>query len=122
MADETTVVDVRPEKHDLLLYRGDDFGPQQFIWTQAGVPIDITGYTITAQIRASKDDTATLASFGVNITSAVNGTWEITLTDADTLILPALAYWDMQLKSPGGFTRTFVAGKVKTDKDVTKPS
>ncbi len=120
MADLT--VDVRPKSVDLLLYRGDDFGPMQHTWTQSGVAVDITGYTITAQIRASKDDATILASFGVAITSAVNGTWEITLTDTDTLGLPPSAFWDMQLKSPGGYTRTFCAGKVKTSLDVTKPS
>ena len=115
------VIDVRPRLIDLLLYRGDDFGPWAMAWTQNSVAVDITGYTITAQIRDSEDGTI-LASFGVNITSAVNGAFELTLTDADTLTMPSSAVWDLQLKSPGGFTRTFAKGKVKTTKDVTKPS
>ena len=120
MADKVSSL---PAAVDLELYRGDDFGPQEFIWEQpAGTPVDITGYTITAQIRTSADDTAILASFTCVITSAALGKWTIALTDVETNLLPRSAYWDMQLKSPGGFTRTFAAGKVKTTKDITKPS
>jgi hypothetical protein len=112
-----------PAAVNLSLYRGDDFGPQEFIWEQpAGTPVDITGYTITAQIRASQDATDILASFACTITDAPAGKWTIALTDAQTTTLPSSAYWDLQLTSPGGVTRTFAAGRVKVTRDVTRPS
>lgn len=113
-----TTISVLPTRIDLLLYRGDDFGPMRFSWSVAGVLQDISGYTITAQIKTTKDDTVALADFTVAIVGL--NYWDISLTDVQTAALPASAFWDMQLKS-GTFTRTYAAGKVKTSKDVTKP-
>lgn len=112
-------VSVLPQAVDLRLYRGDDFGPFRFSWSVAGVLQDISGYDITAQVRATKDDPTTLAEFDVAIVGLYE--WEISLTSDVTADLPASAFWDMQLISGTDFTRTFAAGKIKTSKDVTKP-
>jgi hypothetical protein len=118
----TDTIALLPARVDLKLYRGDDFGPQEFIWEQpAGSPVDITGYEIAAQIREDPDSDEVLAVFTCTITNPAAGKWTLELDGAITADLPRSAYWDMQLTS-GGVTRTFASGRITTARDVTRPA
>lgn len=120
MADQT--IGSQPASVDLRIYRGDTFEAQEFRWEQpAGTPVNITGYTVAAQIRLKPDAEDTEAEFECTITDAVNGKWTIEMADDVTEDLPKKTlYWDMQLTSPGGVTKTFAAGKIVLTKDVTR--
>jgi hypothetical protein len=118
---ELTVA-VLPETVHLALYRGDDFGPWQITATVAAVPIDLTDYSIKAQIRQTQDATAILADFVCTITDGPNGVFTIEMDDAQTADLPRSCKWDLQLTDTGFHTRTFMAGNVTVTPDVTRPN
>ena len=98
--------------------RGDTM---DFLFTAetSGVAIDLTGYTITSQARAT-DDTV-LQSFTVTITDAANGQFTITATNAETeLWSPGQYNMDIEFVDGSGTvvsTETFVLNVIA---DVTR--
>ena len=104
---------------DLDIYRGDDLNLPFSNVDAAGDPIDLTGRTYTAQIRATPEST-TAVSFGVSV-NALAGVVTLSLTDAQTADdVPLVGVWDLQ-EVNGTETTTLVRGKVKATKDVTAP-
>lgn len=101
--------------------RGDTYAHVLAFWTddEQTVPFDIDG-TVTAQVRTARLSDATagdpLADFAVTVDAN-----EVTfsLTAAQTLVLPARAYWDLQ-QIVSGVVTTLLAGKTKTLDDVTR--
>jgi hypothetical protein len=125
MPDEEVVeltIEVLPEIVHLALYRGDDFGPWQITAKVGVVPIDLTDYSIKAQIRQTQDASTILATFLCTITDAPNGVFTIEMDDAQTAALPKSSKWDLQLTDSGMRTRTFMTGNVSVTPDVTRPN
>lgn len=97
-------------------------------WEQATDPVNITGRTYTAQIRATTALTAPiLASWTCAITDGPNGGLTCSLASEDSADLVATptgrsssAVWDLQ-EDNGGVITTLLAGKVKITGDVTRP-
>lgn len=113
-----TLPDV-PACLDLPIYRGDDFNLVITIQDIDENPIDLTGRTYAAQIRATPD-AAIAVSFGVSV-SAPQGLVTLTLTDAQTTTnVPRVGVWDLQetITASGEIT-TLIAGRVTARKDVT---
>jgi hypothetical protein len=63
---------------------------KSYAWKDsAGDAIDLTGYTFKGQIRKTADDDAELyATLTVTVLSAVNGTFEASLTAEQTAAIP----------------------------------
>ena len=98
--------------------RGDTF---DFLFTAEnnGVAIDLTGYTITSQARAS-DDTV-LQSFTVTITSAVNGQFTLTAAVAATELWTPGAYnMDIEFVDGSGVTVSTQTFTLNVIADVTR--
>lgn len=86
----------------------------------SGAPIDLTGYTWVAQLRANKSDASALASFVVTMTDAANGVVEISLAAAACTTMfaaavaagsPGYAFWSLLGTAPaGGDTTRFKGG------------
>jgi hypothetical protein len=113
--------DPMPATVTLAIYRGDSR-----VWTDvltvAGEPMNLTGYTATAQIRASAVASAVMAVIDVEIPNPLDGTLIRTLTPEESAkLVPPRAYWDLQLVSPAGYVRTYLAGPVKVVGDVSRP-
>lgn len=108
---------------EIEIYRGDTF-TRQFKIKVAGLPLDITGYTFLAQLRASADSTTILATFTCTVTDAVNGVLEMELSAATTAALDtetfSLAAWDIQWTTPAGKKKTFAYGVAKLISDVSR--
>lgn len=112
-----TTISTLPTQVDLELYRGDAWALPVTI-TTGGVALNLTGYTLTAQVRAS-ESASTSTSITVTVTNAATGQVRLSLTAAQTRDLPASGVWDLQWATSGDPT-TLLAGRVTVSGDVTR--
>jgi hypothetical protein len=112
-----TQVGELPAAVDLLLYAGDDFRIVIDVTDGADAPVDLTGHTPKAQIRATTDAAAPLVAFAATV--AANAV-TLVLTSVQTTALPATAVWDVQLTDPAAVVTTLAYGKVSTTPEVTR--
>jgi hypothetical protein len=86
----------------------------------AGTPINITGRTYSAQVRAKASSSTPLATFSCAIVNAANGIFACTLSATTTAsLVPADAVWDLQ-EVNGVVVTTLLTGPVYIEKDVTR--
>jgi hypothetical protein len=106
-----------PARFDLSAYAGDTFSVDIAI-AQDGSPVDVTGWTFTAQVRAKRAG-AVAATFTVNVTDAAQGELTISLSGATTATL-ASGVWDLNVALPDGTVSTLVDGVITVTQDVTR--
>lgn len=61
-----------------------------------GAAIDLTAYTITAEVTASQSSDTALESFTVTKTNAAAGQFRIEIAAADATLTPGTYWWSMQ--------------------------
>lgn len=109
---------------DLSAYAGDSFMAEfQF-------QFDISGYTPKAQVRLFSQGNyaqvgpAILAEFTITkfaySDSGVIDSVKLELPATVTDEFPATAYYDLQMTAPDGDVRTYLSGKIFTEREVTK--
>ena len=98
---------------DILINQGADFDIQLTITQTSGtttVPVNITGYTFTAKVKETANDTDALATFTQEDVDYVNGIVRLHLdgadtanitTDGDNYAKDSHYYWDV-LMAPAG--------------------
>lgn len=86
--------------------------------TFSGDVVDVSGWTITAQVRQYPQATA-YEAFAVGMDDAVTGVVVLSLTAAQTVGLPESCVWDVQ-RVVGGKPLTFLAGDVTVTREVTR--
>jgi len=64
--------------------------------TATDAAIDLTGYTITAEICADPYTAAALKTFTVTITSAATGAFKIRIDESIATLTPGTYWWTMQ--------------------------
>lgn len=111
-----------PATLNLCRTRGDTF-PFSITFTQAGVPINITGYTIVLTVDPSEEPADALNNLFTAtavITDGPNGvaTFELTPTQADQT--PGDYFHDIQATDGGGLIRTAAKGTYQVLQDITK--
>lgn len=113
------MVGYAPAAVDLDIYRGDDFAMTLNLWDVSGVPVDLTGASASAQIRAQYDAADVLAEF---VTSVDGSSVVLVLDHVATAALPAgeRLVWDVQVTSAGGMISTVAGGLVVVSADVTR--
>lgn len=91
------------------LVQGDDFS-FQMQWTQNGVAVDMTGFTVEAQVRAMNVRNATkFADCDWAFVSAGTGVFKITLPDTTTDNVVAPSYvTDVKTFAPDGTEETIL--------------
>ncbi len=110
-----------PARRSLTLYRGDTR-----IWddefTLDGEPMNLTGYTLSAQIRTTPDSEDVQAVIDCAVLNAAQGRVRRTLTAEESRkLIAGRAYWDYQLiRTSDNFVRTYMAGSVKVIGDVSR--
>jgi len=110
-----------PVKYNITIRRGRDLS-LNFEYTDAdGVAINMTGYSIAAEIRATKArDGDLIATFTTVETSLSTGLFGITLSDTITAALTDTAgYWDLKITDAAGLIETFAEGRVDIIETVT---
>lgn len=115
----TLGLDFMPANYDLRLYRGDYFPLKLTLKDNAGVAINLTGYTAKASIRTTFDDPVAYV-FNVTINAAA-GEVNFELPSSVSSTIPAGPYiWDVQVTDPNGNNRTYIAGDVVVHDEVTR--
>ena len=109
-----------PATYPLSLRIGDTETVSVTLQTSAGAPIDITGRTYAAQVRATADAASPLATFTCTITNAAAGQFACTLSATTTAALSTgIGVWDLA-ETYGTTVTTLLAGPVRIDQDVTR--
>ena len=111
-------VDIRPAKLNYKITRGDDFADQVTI-KEAGVAVNVSARTYTAQVRLTKDATTVVAQMVIDMTSAATGVVGFSVADTITDDMSGLYVWDFQ-QDTGGVIRTLMGGSFFVDPDVTR--
>jgi len=91
----------------------------------AGAALNLTGCTLTSQIRRTQGSPEILATFAVSITSSSGGTATLFLTPTQTAALPATpadVYWkhDVLLTRADTSVIRILEGDVEVDAAVTR--
>lgn len=63
---------------------------------QNNVPVDLTGYTVTAKVTASEKDDTVLKAFTGSLVDAVNGVFRIYVSKDNATLPPGRYWWAMQ--------------------------
>lgn len=107
-----------PSNNDLVVYKGDYVELLVTLSDAGGTPLNLAGSTPKAQLKADyadrspKDFTCTL--------TGTPGQVRIFLSSAITKdLLPGSYIWDFQVTSASGETRTYLAGDVAVNNEVT---
>jgi hypothetical protein len=106
-----------PKAYDLELYRGDSFAAQITLWADPAKtePADLTGAVAAAEIRKGHATTPAIALVCVITDNVI----DVSLTAADSLDVPALGYWDLQITYLSGGVQTILRGDVHVTGDIT---
>lgn len=107
-----------PGELDLVYYRGDT-RPIAIRFSSGGNAINLTGKTITAQVRTAPDSKTAILSFEVTVVDAADGRITIKPSAADSAKLPASGYWDLQFVT-GSTVETYLRGKITSPRDITR--
>jgi hypothetical protein len=118
-------INLAPAPVDVAGIRAGDRNLFQITIRQSGSALDLTGYTITAQARATPPDTVHLDAVCA-ITDATNGKVDVSWPgDAVTAWIGThtvqKGVWDLQLDDgSGGDPWTVIAGSFSAELDVTR--
>lgn len=109
-----------PADQDLTIVRGDTETIVVTMTTDGSTPINVTGRTYQAQIRASQDSATVKAAFTCTVTNGAAGQITCVLSAAASAALPVgIAYWDFE-ETASGVVTTVLAGTVTVLADVTR--
>jgi hypothetical protein len=112
----STLVKALPAAVDLGLYQGDDFSMTLTVTDTVGNPIDLSGGSVAAQIRASRTSTTVAGVFTTTINVNVV---TLALSAAASTALPQLCVWDCAL-TQGAVVTTLAGGRLELMGRVTQ--
>lgn len=111
---------VQPGTYNITLQRRADYSLLLQFKDNTDTPIDITGYTVSAQIW-DKARTTKSADFGITYTDRPNGEVTLNLTGAQTAALPDQElYYDVLVEDAGGLKSYYLEGVVFTNQGYTE--
>lgn len=117
-------MDILRQTHNLEIYRGDNVYMELEIVDSDEEAVDITGCTLTSQIRRDFDNEDILLRLHPTIIDATTGLIEVVSVDdtSDLDFGPGDGVWDLQLVTDEAtpLVLTAFAGTVSYAKDVTK--
>lgn len=94
---------------NIVIRRDEDYLHEVRIQDDTGAAISISGRTYTADIKSTAD--AVVDSFTVTVTSAANGTLQISLTETETAALTAGEYRWHLTETNGSTVTVLLAGR-----------
>lgn len=91
-------------------------------WLSAGVPVNLTGYTLAAHIRSNPKARPILFDLIPTITNAIEGRWRIIVTDEQSVLWKWYeGVWDIRAEAPQlGVARRLLQGLVVVSPAVTR--
>jgi hypothetical protein len=121
MSCSSSTADFRPAQYNIQLWRNDSW-VQTFAITAENVPVNLTGSTITIQVRKTANATAidlSLSTGGLGITIAGASNNQIVLNKVVNIAAGNYLY-DMNVTFPSGVVKTYVWGTFLVQEDITK--
>lgn len=110
----------RPGQYNMLVQRRADHRLRIEIEDDTGAPLNMTGWTVYAQIW-NKERTTKYADFAVQYTDRPNGVFHISLTATETTSLPCESFYDVMLEDTSGFKQYYLEGLVYISEGYTAP-
>jgi len=111
-------VAVAPGTYNISLQRRADYSIALQFKDSTDAAINLTGWTVAAQVW-NEGRTTKYADFTVTYTNRATGTIAIALTDEQTTIFPAEAYYDVLLTNPSGLKEYYLEGIVYVSEGYT---
>ena len=121
MSCSTTTADLRPAQYNVQIWRNDTWS-QTFSILADTVPVNLTGSTITIQVRKTASASSidlTLSTADSTITIGGASFNQITLNKKVTIAAGSYLY-DMNVSFPSGVVKTYVWGSFFVQEDITK--
>lgn len=113
---------ITPATYNIRPQRRADFPLDLTFKDSTGTAINLTGYTVLAQVWA-KDRSSKLGDFTVTIASASQGRVNIKLPYTVTAALTADEYrYDVMLIAPSGLREYYLEGVVRPSEGYTTPA
>ena len=107
---------------NLTVDQGSTFSAFVDVTDADGDALDLAGYTVAGQIRKSYSST-TAVDFTAAVSSAINGTIQLTLSDTVTNGMKAGRYlYDVEITSSAGEVTRVLEGQVEVTPGVTRAS
>ena len=101
-----------PGKKNFTVDRRADFPIRLTFKDSSGSAINLTGYTVAAQVYDESRSTK-YADWTVAYTDRTNGIVDISLTDTQTATFtPSILFYDVLLTEPGGSKNYYLEGKL----------
>jgi hypothetical protein len=121
MSCSTTTADLRPAQYNVQIWRNDTWA-QVFAITANNVAVDLSGSTITIQVRKTANASTidlSLSTTDSSITIGGASSNQITLNKKVTIAAGSYLY-DMNVTFPSGEVKTYVWGTFFVQEDITK--
>ena len=101
-----------PGKKNFTVDRRADFPIRLTFKDSSGSAINLTGYTVAAQVYDESRSTK-YADWTVAYTNRTGGIVDISLSDTDTATFtPSILFYDVLLTEPGGLKNYYLEGKL----------
>lgn len=111
---------VQPGQHNISLQRRADYDLQLQFKDSTGAGINLTGWTVYAQVW-DVDRVTKYADFAVTYINRATGTVKIALTDTQTAAFPDEAYYDVLLENPSTLREYYLEGIIYVSEGYTAP-
>jgi len=118
---------------DITVEQGSTFNKTITLTDSLGAPINLTGYTARAQIRATPESATIIASFTVTVQApptagildwimpaATTTTLVVDNTEASNPFKPTVRSYDLEIESGSGVVTRIFQGKAKIIPNVTR--
>jgi hypothetical protein len=112
---------VTPAQYNIRPQRRADFPLTLRFKDADGVAINLTGWTVLAQVWKT-DRSTKLGDFTVTVATPATGEVALKLGYAVTVALPDECRWDVMLVSPAGLREYYVEGIVRPSEGYTVPA
>jgi hypothetical protein len=109
---------ISPGTYNISLQRRADYSITLQFKDSTDTPINLTGWTAAAQAW-NQGRTTKYADFTVTYTNRSTGTIAIALTDEQTALFPAEAYYDVLLTNPSGLKEYYLEGVIYVSEGYT---
>lgn len=108
------------DNYDISLYQGQTFSLSLTLKDSLGVPMNLSGYSISSYIKTNYSDTAKLCDLNAVISNAASGIVTLNIPATTTASLPVnLSFYDLEMSDIGGTVTKVLAGKVSVYPEVT---
>jgi len=109
---------IEPGRYDITLHQGATFQMALQYKDSAGVPINMSGYTLEAELW-NRTGTAKLANFDTPWTTQASGMFKLRLASAVTSGIAEQGQYDLMITEPGGDKYYLLQGTAYVDLGLT---